>query len=660
MLPRRLRFLEDPRKGFEFLIGLALLFVLSAIAWTGWIEPLENIFLDFRFLMRGQKPFTAPVAVVGIDESSLDAFGRWPWPRDKHAMLIGLLKHPSFRPAALGYDLLFEHKNPMAPEGDDSLVFQTKDFEHPVVMSYFFEKGHAASFEKDPAKEKELEKFALPTSDKFPEAMDQADKVSLPFLELAQASDLAFVNTPLDPDGKTRRAQLLMRYEGKIYPSMDLLLVLRQLGLTPKDLKIGKDSLIIEGPANTRRVIPITPKGEMLINYYGPGKAIPSFSFVEVLQAGKAWMLGKDTSQLRSFKDKIVLVGVTALGLGDRRTTSFYEYESGISLHAQAIANILDNKFLARSPRWTAYATLWLSGLFIIILTMSLRITFSLPSVIGAGVFYLGIAQAFFSKGVWMDVAVQELGMVVLFIGITSFRYFTALEELKRTQAQLIQSAKMASLGELSAHMSHEFRNILSAIGLHVQFANQPEHPLETVRQYLTSVNEIIVNANAILNGLLAFSRKSESIKKPGSLKKTVQDTLLLVEKEITRHQIKIVTELSELPEIAYDSGQVSQVLVNMMNNARDALKDRKDKQLSIRLRDSPKGVYLDIADNGSGIPPHVMKRLFEPFVTTKVAGKGTGLGLSVCHGIIRNHGGDITVETAQGKGTTWHIFLPH
>jgi two-component system, NtrC family, sensor kinase len=162
-----------------------------------------------------------------------------------------------------------------------------------------------------------------------------------------------------------------------------------------------------------------------------------------------------------------------------------------------------------------------------------------------------------------------------------------------------------------------------------------------------------------ILEGLLVFARKSESVKRPGNLKKTLEDALLLVEKDMMRHEIKCDITLEEVPEISYDAGQISQVMMNMMNNSRDALKDRPNKQISLKLYQNEDKICMDIGDNGSGIPPQVLKRLFEPFVTSKPAGKGTGLGLSVCHGIIRNHGGEIKVTTAQDQGTTWHITLP-
>lgn len=647
------------KKLLEFGVGLLLLVLLSCLAATRVLDSFENIFLDLRFQLRPERSFPPQLAVVGIDEASLDVFGRWPWPRDKHATLLGLLRHESFRPSVIGLDMLFEEKDAGLPGGDDNLVYNIKSLDGRVISAYFFEKGYVSKYERDEAKEKRLEEFAITDSSAPPEHLDEADKVSIPFMELAAVSDLAFVNTPPDEDGRTRRAQLLMRYKGKIYPSMDLLMVLRYLGAEIEDIQLEGRAIVIESPKIGKRVIPVNARGEMLINYYGNLTDIKKFSFVNLFEDGSGWMKGGPAELLRGLKDKIVMVGVTALGIGDRRVTPFHRYEVGVSLHTQVMANILDQNYLVRAPVWISLLAMFLTGFAAILITMFLRITKSLPAVLGLGLLYFFVAQAMFQRGLWIDVAAEELGMAVLFVGITSFRYFTALEELKRMQDQLIQSVKMASLGQLSAGIAHEFRNILNAINLHVEYCSLPNSPPERVTKYMAVVKQVITNANLILNGLLTFARKSESVKKPGDLKKTVENTLLLVQKEMMAHQIEVQTELEEVPEISYDEGQISQVVMNLMNNARDALKDREGKVITLRVKPDSAGVLLEIEDNGSGIPPQVLKRLFEPFVTSKPAGKGTGLGLSVCHGIIRNHNGSITVTTAQGKGTTWHIFLP-
>ncbi|MBI3307690.1 MAG: CHASE2 domain-containing protein [Candidatus Omnitrophica bacterium] len=657
---------KDRNKKLELLAGIFLLCAMSFVASTRILDPFELLFLDLRFQLRPEIDFPKNIAIIGIDEASIDIFGRWPWARDRHAALLGLLRHEAFRPKVIGYDALFESKNTADLKGDDDLVYQTGNLEKKVIMAYFFEKGPATLYERDESKEKILESFALPPSDSLPENLDEADKVSLPYLELATASSLAFVNNPVDPDGRTRKAQLLMRYQGKIYPSMDFLAALEFLGAGPKDVRIESRAIVIEKAGMEKRTIPINSRGEMLLNYFGRTSKAEEYSFAEVLEAGKVWMNGQPSGVLNALKDKIILVGVTALGIGDRRVTPFHQYEAGIHLHAQTIANILEQKYLMRATPALSYAALIFCGMIVIAMTMFLSIAHSLPAGIFLTLLYFLASLIFFFKGIWIDVAIQEVTMVVLFVGITSFRYFMALEELKRTQAQLIHSAKMASLGQLSAGISHEFRNILNSLNLHIEYCALPTVGEEKIKESLEKVKRIMKNANEILTGLLTFARQSQSIRKPGDLRKTVQETLLLLEKELVYHQIEVKTDFDEdIPMISYDSGQISQVIMNLINNARDAFRSKDEAQenpgkiIVLRVKKDKKNLRLDIEDNGSGIPPQVLKRLFEPFVTSKPAGQGTGLGLSVCHGIIRNHQGDIRVTTAQGKGTTWHIFFP-
>jgi two-component system NtrC family sensor kinase len=217
----------------------------------------------------------------------------------------------------------------------------------------------------------------------------------------------------------------------------------------------------------------------------------------------------------------------------------------------------------------------------------------------------------------------------------------------------------MAALGELSSGMAHEFRNILSSISLHVEYALRPGMPPDKTQKNAVMARQVIRNAVDILNGLLTFARKKESVKVRGNLKKTVEDALMLVEKDLAVRNVKVVLELQDVEDVAFDAGQISQVVLNMVQNARDAMEKQEDKRLVLRLARQPDGARIEIADNGPGIAPSVLKHLFQPFVTTKPEGHGTGLGLSVCHGIVENHGGRITVETSPAKGTAWSIFIP-
>jgi len=276
----------------------------------------------------------------------------------------------------------------------------------------------------------------------------------------------------------------------------------------------------------------------------------------------------------------------------------------------------------------------------------------------GAGL-YTALAYGLFLRGIWLDTAAPLLAMALIFVGILSLRYFTALDDLRRMQQELVHSARMATIGQVSSGMAHEFRNILHAIRLHVEGCARPGISAERLRRYMGVIFKIMGNADLILNGILSFARKRESDKTPGNLKQTVENTLLLLKRELLYRKIRVKADLHEVTGIFFDAGQISQVVMNLVNNARDALKGQEEKLIVIRLREDEQKVYLDIGDNGPGIAPEIMKKLFQPFMTTKPEGQGTGLGLSVCHGIVKNHGGDITVASVPKQGTVWHLWFP-
>jgi len=316
--------LSDRRKRLELWTGIFLLVLLSCGFFLKVFEPIELLSLDWRFQLRGEKGISQDLIVVHVDEISLDVYGRWPWTRDKHAGLLQALNYAHSKPAVVGYDMVFEYPDEFRPQADEALAYQAEQFKQDLVMGYFFEWGPVYRFEKNPDKEARLEEFALSISgEQFPR-IPEADKVSLPYLDLAHASSLAFVNTPADPDpdGRTRRMPLLLRYQGRIYPSFALVNVLRYLKAEIRDLQVEDGKIKIYKNNQLIRSIPVTPQGDFFIHYYGRASLIPQYSFITILNWYKHWHEGGEIPQgLKEFKDKIILVGASALGLEDRKVT---------------------------------------------------------------------------------------------------------------------------------------------------------------------------------------------------------------------------------------------------------------------------------------------------------------------------------------------------
>ena len=260
-------------------------------------------------------------------------------------------------------------------------------------------------------------------------------------------------------------------------------------------------------------------------------------------------------------------------------------------------------------------------------------------------------------SGIHFTVAVI-LGFAIYKMGILSLR--RALDELAGMQEQLIRSEKLKAIGEMYAGLTHEINNplgiILSRIELLQDAAKQNSFPPDSVR----NLDIIYRHGNRIaetVKGLLAFARTSLEMTDT-DLNHVINETVALVEKPFSESKIQIARHLSgDLPRISGNSIHLQQVLINLLNNARDAMPQGGN----INLRTYRNGHYViaEVEDSGTGIAEEIRDRIFEPFFTTKEVGRGTGLGLSVSYGIMKAHGGDVEVENAHPKGAVFRLLLP-
>ncbi|MBI3755503.1 MAG: GAF domain-containing protein [Deltaproteobacteria bacterium] len=233
------------------------------------------------------------------------------------------------------------------------------------------------------------------------------------------------------------------------------------------------------------------------------------------------------------------------------------------------------------------------------------------------------------------------------------------LEEIERTQDQLIRSARLASLGELSANVAHEINNPLTGVLTHASMMLDETTEQDPDHKRLKIIYDETLRIRHIVRNLLDFARQVEPRRDNVSIVDVIKDTLDLIVHLAKIGNIEIVEEyIYERPVVSVDVAQTKQVLLNMFNNAIHAMPD--GGALKIRTTKKQEGwVNIHIEDTGHGIPQDIMHRIFDPFFTTKPQPKGTGLGLSISHGIIERHGGKIEVESAIGKGSMFTIMLP-
>jgi signal transduction histidine kinase len=236
------------------------------------------------------------------------------------------------------------------------------------------------------------------------------------------------------------------------------------------------------------------------------------------------------------------------------------------------------------------------------------------------------------------------------------------MQDLERSQQELIESSKLAAVGTLAAGVAHEFNNLLAAISGHTELGLVSDD-VDEIKRALQVVIQTVDRAKRVTSNLLTFARRREPMMELADVTEAVQTPLELVERDLQKSNIVLVRKFSPVPPIVCDSGQLSQVCLNLVTNARDAMLP-DGGTLTVELKQEGDDVLVSFTDTGSGIPDHILDKLFQPFVTTKgpLGGgemAGSGLGLSVSYGIVKNHGGTIEVETELGKGTTFTVRLP-
>lgn len=237
--------------------------------------------------------------------------------------------------------------------------------------------------------------------------------------------------------------------------------------------------------------------------------------------------------------------------------------------------------------------------------------------------------------------------------------------QLQNAQHALFSSQKLATVGTLAAGIVHEVSNPLNTIisaaeSLQVKLTEQGTLDNETLSAYLPMISRAAWHAGKIVQALRTYSRGSAPELAPESLGNVVQDALLLMGYQLRKwDDVKLITELdNELPVVMCDRNQIAQVLINLLNNARDATPAQGT--IILRVSRARNSAVIQVIDTGAGIAPEMLSKIFDPFFTTKSAGKGSGLGLSIVSSIVRAHKGTIEARSdGVGKGATFVVTLP-
>jgi two-component system NtrC family sensor kinase len=246
-----------------------------------------------------------------------------------------------------------------------------------------------------------------------------------------------------------------------------------------------------------------------------------------------------------------------------------------------------------------------------------------------------------------------EAGTVVLLI--------EDVTDTKKLQEQLIQSEKLSAIGQLIAGVAHELNNPLASVLGFADFLAESGQTPPALLEPVRVVQHEAQRAAGIVKNLLTFARRQDQERRRVEVGPIVQRTLQLLNNQLMGMKVTgdLVLE-PNLPGIEGSPNQLQQVFVNLVNNAAQAIAAAgREGTVTVRVRPWLDGVAVDVTDDGPGIPADLHARVFEPFFTTKDEGEGTGLGLAICQGIVKEHGGRITVRSAPGEGATFTVELP-
>jgi adenylate cyclase len=532
-------FSVSPLKITIIVIFLALVMFFVDVPFLRFMELKA---LDLRMVSRGKLPAGVETVIAAIDEKSLGELGRWPWPRTTIAKLVDKLKGSGAK--AVGFDIVFSEpdqnsslgaivdlskevkkigikdkrvqglldKKRLVADTDAALAKAIKHAKN-VTLGYFFLKS---SKEAEHIGEKEIvaaeqnianSRYQMIQGEMSPDVSALVNVTAYSAVtNLKLLSDAAensgYFNAFPDTDGTIRWSPLVMRFQDNYYLPLSMSLLIQYLDWPTVTLNMAKFG--IEGIKIGDINIPTDETGRMLVNYYGPGRTFPHYSISDII---------KDKLSPDTFKDKIVIVGATAIGIYDLRVTPYSSVYPGVEIHATAIDNILHGNFLHRSSgtQLLDVCAILFFGLLIGIVVPRVKAVQGMAlSLIVLIAFVLINTFIFSHYNLWLNIIYPALSMIVIYLGITVYRYITEEREKKKIRGafqyyltasvinEMLKDPSKLKLGGDKKDLTVLFSDIRGFTTISERLT--PEDLVRLLNEYLTEMTNLVFKYDGLLD----------------------------------------------------------------------------------------------------------------------------------------------------------------
>jgi len=534
MIVQKLKKLITP-SGFKIGLSLTLLSLIIYFIGVPFLSVMEQKAYDLHFKSRGPVKPGNEVVIVGIDEKSVDLIGRWPWPRTRIAELVDRLN--AYGAKVVAFDIIFAEPDEssgsvtlrdlqtkvrdrdalaaietaaLAADNDSRFAAALGKYRNAVLGYFFFTSREEIKHRKE--KKGGAQDYHIPSRYNSVRSLDQntppppvpravAVEQNIPQLA-ASSTSFGYFNIVPDSDGTVRWVPLAIQLGDDLYPHLSVEAVRRYLDSPPLTInaaEYGVDSIQV-GQLN----IPTDEQGRMLINFRGPAKTFPHYSFVDVLNG---------TAPASAFKDKIVLVGATAIGIYDMRVTPYSGVYPGIEINATIIDNILRGDALTR-PDWIAVfdiAAILLLGVSLSFIMARVRpLAATLITIAMLALYAVVNEYIFVAWKIWLTAIYPGMTMVLVFAGVITFRIMT--EERKKKEIKnafsryvspslvndILKDPSKLVLGGEERRLTVFFSDIRGFTTISEGLA--PQDLVKLINDYLTPMTDIVLQSGGTVD----------------------------------------------------------------------------------------------------------------------------------------------------------------